>query len=701
MGGVLKKDIVSRIYLLYGFMLLAAIAILFRIFQIQFTQGEHWISKAKIQTFKYSDVKAIRGNIYAENHNLLATSVPIYDIYWDSKIVDAKLFYENLDSIAIGYHKIFPSESVQSFKKRLEKAFNQNRRYYRIRRRISYSELKQLKTLPIFNRGKYKGGLITEKFDYRKRPYKMLAKRTIGNYNSQKKAYVVGLEGAYDEYLSGDDGVRIKQKTSGGWKPLYLFDETIKEPIDGMDVITTIDVNLQDVAENSLYRELEKNKADWGCAVLMEVKTGRIKAIANLKADTANHTYYEGFNYAIGYATEPGSTFKLASMMVALEDHKISPNDIIKTGDGAFKYYDKTIHDSHKDGFGDITASQVLEKSSNVGIFKIILDAYESQPHKFIEGVYALGLNKPLGLEIKGEAMPYIKTPKDKTWSKLSLPWMSIGYELKLTPMQVLTFYNAVANDGKMVKPTFVKELRKTGVIKKTFEPEILNPKISSASTIKEVQKMLEGVVQHGTAQGLKHSPYPIAGKTGTAQIFQKNRYNKRNYSASFVGYFPADDPKYSCIVVINNPNRGLYYASLVAVPVFKDIADKIYATDLDIQIPHKEDTIYQAPNSKVGAHYDISKIYQNLDFKIVSDVEDASYVYAKAQADSLSFYKRKIQYGVMPNVKYMSAKDAVYMLEEMGLKVEIKGVGKVIEQSIVPGAKIRKGSLVNLKLKV
>ncbi len=699
MAGVLKKDIVSRIYLLYGFILIIAIAIVFRIFQIQFTQGEHWIAESKSQSYKYFNVKAIRGNIYGEDHNLLATSVPIYDIYWDSKVVDSKLFYEKLDTLAIAYHSIFPSESVKSFKNRIEKAFNQKRRYFRIRRRISYSEMKKLKLLPIFNRGKYKGGLITEKFDYRKRPYKMLAKRTIGNFNLIKQEYVVGLEGAYNNYLSGEDGVRIKQKTSGGWKPLYLFDKTIKEPIDGMDVITTIDVNLQDVAENSLYRELMKNKADWGCAVLMEVKTGRIKAIANLKADTAHHTYYEGFNYAIGYATEPGSTFKLASMMVTLEDKLINPDDIIHTGNGAFTYYGKTIHDSHHGGFGDITASQVLEKSSNIGVFKIVLNAFENKPHEFIKGIYSLGLNKPLGLEIKGEAKPYIKNTDDKSWSKLSLPWMSIGYELKLTPLQVLTFYNAVANNGKMIKPSFVKELRKTGVLIKKFAPVVINPKISSASTIKQVRRMLEGVVQNGTAIALKNSPYPIAGKTGTAQIYRKS-YNKRNYSASFVGYFPANDPKYSCIVVINNPNRGLYYASSVAVPVFKDIADKIYATDLDIQIPHKEDTVYQAPNSKVGAYYDVNKIYDELNFKISSDVEDAAFVYAKAQADSLSLYKRKIQYGLMPNVKYMSAKDAVYMLEEMGLKVEVDGLGKVVEQSIAPGVKIKKGSLVTIKLK-
>lgn len=699
MATTISKDIRFRIYFLFLMVLLVAIAIILQIGKIQFVQGDIWKNKSKEQSTRYFDVAAIRGNIYSDNRSLLATSVPIYDIHWDSKVVDEKTFFSQVDSLAVAYNKVFPNVSVKAFKSKLTRAHDSGNRYLKIRRRVSYSEMKAIKAMPIFREGKYRGGLITEKTDYRKRPYKTLAKRTIGNYNSQQSKYIVGLEGAYDKYLKGENGVRIKQKTAGGWRPLYLFDETIKEPVNGMDIITTIDVDLQDVAESSLYRELMKNKADWGCAILMEVKTGKIKAIANLKADTATNSYYEGFNYAIGYATEPGSTFKLASMMVALEDKKVNPDDIISTGDGAFTYYGKTIHDSHHGGFGDLTVSQVLEKSSNIGVFKIVLKGFESEPHKFISDIYSLGLNKPLGLEIKGEAKPYIKTPKDKTWSKLSLPWMSIGYELQLTPMQILTFYNAVANNGKKVKPIFVTELSKTGKTTKSFKPVVLNPQISSIETINKVQKMLEGVVQNGTAMMLKNSPYPIAGKTGTAQIYNKS-YNKRNYQASFVGYFPADNPKYSCIVVINNPNRGLYYASSVAVPVFKDISDKIYATDLDIQIHMEDDTVMQAPNSKVGPTNDVEGVYKYLNFNFISQPDDASYEYAVASHDSLNLYKRPLQYGLMPNVKYMTAKDAIFLLEEMGLKVELEGVGKVVEQSRTAGQRVVKGDLVKLKLR-
>lgn len=698
MASTITKDIKIRIYLLFTVVFLAAMAIAGRIIQIQFFQGDYWKEKSKEQSYKNFTVRAVRGNIYSEHHNLLATSVPIYDIYWDSKVVDKKTFYANIDSIAIGFHQIFPSVSVVSFKSKMVRAFEKKMRYFPISKRISYSELKKLSLLPIFKEGKYTGGLITENSDYRKRPYQLLAQRTIGNYNYTKNSYEVGLEGAYNQYLKGSDGIRIMQKTSGGWRPMYLFDKTVKEPIDGLDVITTIDVNLQDVAENSLYRELVKHQADWGCAILMEVETGRIKAIANLKADTSNHSYYEGFNYAIGTAMEPGSTFKLASLMVALEDKKVLPTDIIKTGNGKYTYYGKTIHDSHEGGYGDITVNQVFEKSSNIGVMMIALKGYESEPSRFINSIYKMGINKPLGLEIKGEASPYIKSPEDKTWSKLSLPWMSIGYELSMTPMQVLTFYNAVANNGKMVKPTFVKELRKTGSVKKEFKSQVINPQISSLETIKMVQKMLEGVVQHGTASSLKNSPYPIAGKTGTAQIYTK-QYNKRNYQASFVGYFPADNPKYSCIVVVNNPNRGLYYASLVAVPVFKDIADKIYATDFSIQDHRIEDSIFQAPSSKVGAYDDVAGIYKTFQFPFNSTIDQTSYVSAVASADSVAMYQRKLQYGLMPNIKYMTAKDAIFLLEEMGLIVEINGVGKVVQQSINAGSKISKGQTVKLIL--
>ncbi len=695
MARALRKSSVIRIYALYALMVLAALTILGKIIQLQFIENEHWEKISEKQRFKKIDVKAIRGNIYSANNNLLATSVPIYNLFWDAVVVKQPIFYENLDSMAIGFANIYKNENKHAFKKRIKDSYERRKRYVRIRRNVTYAELKQIKKLPIFNLGKYRGGLIIEKQERRKRPYGMLAKRTIGNFSIYKNEYVVGLEGAYNHILQGTDGKRLQKKISGGWQ--YEFSDTLVDPINGIDIITTLDVNLQDVAETSLNKALEIHKADWGCVIVMEVKTGHIKAIANLKHDTARNNYYEGFNYAIGTATEPGSTFKLATMMVCLENKVVTPKSIIKTGNGSYTHHDATIHDSHENG--DITASQVLELSSNVGIFKIVLKGFENKPQEFIDGIYSMNLNEPLGLQIKGEDKPYIKTPQDKSWSKLSLPWMSIGYELKLTPMQVLNFYNAVANNGKMVRPSFVKAIHKTGETKQEFETEIINPQISSAKTISQVQKMLEGVVENGTAKALKNSPYPIAGKTGTAQISNKKGYNKRNYQASFVGYFPADNPKYSCIVVVNNPSTGQYYASTVVVPVFKDIADKIYASDLSMQVHAEKDTIFIAPNSKVGANKSIVEIYNYLGYEIKNPELQASYIAGYATNDSIKLYKRKLTHNKMPNLKNMTAQDAIFLIEELGLTAKINGFGKVINQSIPKNTRINSGDIVTITM--
>ncbi len=700
MSNQLQKDIVWRIYLLYGFMLLAAFAIFVRIFQIQFVQGAYWKERSKEQSYKYVNEAAIRGNIFADDYSLLATSVPIYDVYWDAKVIEQKDLYDHVDSMALAYNKIFQDESALAFKNRILKAHKNKRRYYLLRKKVSYAELGKLQKIAIFKRGKYRGGLITEKFDIRKRPYKDLARRTIGTFNNTVNRYVVGLEGAYDVYLKGTDGVRIKQKTSGGWRPTYTFDKTVKEPVDGNDVVTSIDIELQDVAEESLQRELQKHRADWGCVVLMEVKTGKVKAIANLKADTAAGIYYEAYNYAIGAAMEPGSTFKLATMMAALEDGKVKPDDIISTGAGHYTYKQKTIHDSHDGGYGDITAAEVFMHSSNVGFFKIALNGYEKEPQKFYDRIYKMGIQKPLGIELSGESSPYIKNTKDKTWSRLSLPWMSIGYELRMTPLQILTFYNAVANDGEMVKPSFVNELSKTGKTIKAFDTKILNKAVCSRETAEILQKMMEGVVQSGTGVALKKSPYPVAGKTGTAQIYTSS-YNKRNYQASFVGYFPADNPQYSCIVVVNNPSMGSYYAATVAVPVFKDIADKIYATSLNLQVHQKPDTIFQAPYAKVGQYQEIAEIYQHFKFKPAMEAQAYQYVATEVKSDTISFIMRPIADGLMPNLKNMSAKDAIFLLEDLGLKVQIVGAGRVVTQSLMPGTKTNKGQNVILNLQI
>jgi len=421
--------------------------------------------------------------------------------------------------------------------------------------------------------------------------------------------------------------------------------------------------------------------------------------MANLTRDTATGNYYESFNYAIGRAVEPGSTFKLASLMVALEDKKVSLNDIIKTGDGEYIYKGKKMTDSHEGGFGDLSVKQVLEHSSNVGVFKIIIDAYESNPQKFIDGIYRMGLHNKLGIRIKGEPTPYIKNPSDKTWSGISLPWMSIGYEMSITPLQLLTFYNAVANNGVMVKPMFVNAISRTGKINTEFKTTILNKQIASPKVIAMAQEMLEGVVKEGTAKILKSSPYPVAGKTGTAQTNYSERQKRRRYRASFAGYFPADNPRYSIIVVIDNPKGYVYYASQLTVPVFKDIADKIYAHDLSMQHDDPISKEFTAPASLYGDQDNIRSIYNFLSYQTTTSAPEAAWASGTEKENIVGLYTRNYQKGVLPSLKGLNARDAIYFLEGLGYTVQINGAGKVISQSIPAGTRVVKGAIITLKL--
>ena len=694
-----KKGIMSRVYIMFGIMALVATIIIGRILYIQIYLGDELEQVSKQQSYRNQAVKAVRGNIYSAKNELLATSIPIYTLYWDSKVVNQDVFEEQIDSLAYYFNELFPQMSASSFKKNLSRAHRKGKRYFRIARNVEHAQLKQIRKMPIFRLGKYKGGLIVEKADRRKRPYKMLAKRTIGIFSNVKQDYVVGLEGAYNDVLKGVDGMRIEKRVPGGWRPIFVQGPAQTEPVDGADIVTSINVNIQDVAENSLMRQLKKSRADWGCVVLMEVKTGQIKAIANLKRDTATGNYYESYNYAIGTPVEPGSTFKLASLMVALEDKKVKLEDIVHTGEGEIIYKNKKMTDSHEGGFGDLSVKGVLEHSSNVGVFKIILKAYESDPQKFIDGIYRMGLQNKLGLQIKGEGQPYIKNPSDKTWSGISLPWMSIGYEMSLTPLQMLTFYNAVANDGVMVKPSFVNQISRTGTVIEQYETEVINPRIASPEVIKMAQEMLEGVVQEGTATMLKSSPYRIAGKTGTAQTNYSQRQKRRRYRASFAGYFPADNPRYSIIVVVENPKDGIYYASQITVPVFKDIADRIYAHALDIQQADKVFEGFSAPESLYGEQDDIRSIYTLFGYQTSTPNPEAQWAAAVTRNDNVGLYVRNYQKGILPNLKGMTARDVVYFLEGIGYHVQINGIGKVISQSIPAGTRVVEGAQIKIEL--
>ncbi|MCD4696480.1 MAG: transpeptidase family protein [Bacteroidales bacterium] len=699
----IKTDILWRVYLVYLAMLLFALAIITKVAYIQFVEGPELQKKAKEQSLKYFNVEAVRGNIFASDGSLLATSVPIFDIRMDvaSPLISAAYFQNHVDALARELSGLFKDKSKYQYKKNLMKERKKGNRYYLIKRNVTYEQLKSLRNFSIFNKGKYRGGLIIIPKTKRKKPFSLLAERTIGyeNKNSNKN---VGIEGAYSQYLSGRDGTQLRRRiNNGNWVP--VFDENEVEPENGKDIITTIDINIQDVAESALYNHLIEHQAEWGCAVLLEVETGHIKAIANLTKVKNSDTYKEDYNYAVGAAIEPGSTFKIASMIALLEDDKINLEDTIDIGKGYAMYSGLTIQDVHGVRDGRVSIKEVLTLSLNSGTSKLVYENYASNPQKYIDRLYDMSINHKTGIDISGEGNPYIKNTKDKFWSKVSLPFMSIGYELQITPLQLLTFYNAIANDGRMVKPMFVTQVKKAGKSIKTFDPEVINKSICSDATIEKAQELLEGVVEAGTATSLNKSVYKIAGKTGTAQIADPaTGYNKRDYNASFVGYFPADDPKYSCIVVVSKPSTGRYYASSVAVPVFKEIANKVYATDLEIH-HHKSDEPVSSsyPVYATGYKDELEFVYESLEIPIDSLSTNSDWAIALKADSAVRLETRIIKENLVPNVKGMGARDAVYVLENLGLKVKITGRGFVKEQSLTPGTRVRKGNLIFIKLSV
>lgn len=698
----IKADILWRVFLVYIAMFIFGLAIIAKVIYIQVAEGDELLARADSLTIRYFNVEASRGNICAVDESLLATSVPMFDIRMDvaSPLISNEDFQQQVGPLADGLSRLFKNKSAWEYKSTLIKQRQKGNRYFLIRNNVTYEELQVLRELPLLKRGKYKGGLIIQPKTRRQKPFGSLALRTIGYENATEDLYV-GLEGAYTEVLSGKNGKQLRRRINNGdWVP--VFDENEVEPVNGRDIITTIDVNLQDVAESSLYDHLVEHNARWGCAVLMEVETGHIKAIANLTRINGTSKYREDYNYAVGQSVEPGSTFKLPSMIALFEDGLTNLDDTMDIGKGYAMYSGLTIKDVHGIRDGKVSIREVFEKSSNVGVSKLVNEKYSSQPRKFIDRLYEMSLNESLDLEIPGEGTPYIKNPKDKSWSKVSLPFMSIGYELRLTPLQTLTFYNAIANNGRMVRPMFVKEIREAGRVQKRFETVTINKSVCSDQSLAMAHEILEGVVQQGTATSLKSAPYRVAGKTGTAQIATPNKgYDKTNYNASFVGYFPADNPKYSCIVVVSRPSTGRYYASSVAVPVFKEIADKVYATNLEIQ---QEDTL---PNSTsyplyaTGYQEELKKLYHSFEIPLDSMSTNAEWAIALQSDSSVLLDTRIFREGLVPNVKGMGARDAVYVLENLGLKVQVTGRGFVREQSIKAGTRLTKGGQITIRLSV
>ena len=658
-----EKNILNRMYFVAGGMFIFAFFVAFKLVNIQITDGDKYRKLAEDRTEKMFQIPANRGNLYAGDGSLLATSVPKYEIRFDALAPNNADFEENINALGQGLAKILGREPSY-YVNRMRKARINRNRYLFVAKDLGYSKYLAVKSLPLFKKGPYKGGIIAEQRIVREHPLEKMAERTVGYERRDENGYYtrVGLEGAFSNYLRGKEGRRLKQRIAQGqWKPIGI--DNIVEPEDGYDVISTIDVNVQDVAHHALLESLEEFEADHGCVVVMDTKSGEVKAISNL-GRTKDGKYYEDRNYAVYESHEPGSTFKLMAMVAALEDKVIDTSDVVDTENGRVKFYDRTVYDSHWGGYGKISAAKAFEVSSNTAFAKMINESYKDDPKRFLKRLYNMDLNNKLGLSIKGEGLPRFPYPGDKNWYGTTLPWMAFGYGVSMTPLQILTFYNAIANEGEMVKPRFIREVKKWDVSVEKFDKEVINPAICSKETIHQVKQMMKNVVERGTAKNIYSPDFSMAGKTGTCQTeywIEPNRY-----IASFAGYFPADNPKYSCIVVIHKPKKSLgYYGNIVAAPVFKKIAQKIYS-----------------------------------DTPIVDEVQLVEMNTEKTKNDYDSYYKKvQNQYNIIPDLKGMSGMDAISILENMGVKVQFEGSGKVKSQSVKPGQKVVKNQQITLQL--
>jgi cell division protein FtsI (penicillin-binding protein 3) len=705
-----KKDILWRVYLCFLGIVVFSIVILGRAVYIQQVQGSYWREQAKDQQQKFVEIDAQRGTIYSEDGRMLSTSTPYFDIYVDFaaeglRDKNGKRFEDNLDSLSIGLATMFPEKSKASWRRELKNGYQKKNRYYLLKKNLTFQQYKQLRSLPLVREGKNKSGFIADVKDKRLNPFGLLANRTIGlsreyiDSGGNMRSMNVGLEKTYDDQLRGESGKRLMRKIAAGvFAPV---DGSEIEPQNGKDIITTLDVNIQDIAENALLNVLTTNECEYGTCIVMEVATGKVKAIANLSR-REDGSYWENFNYAI-QASEPGSTFKLATMLSLLEDQLITLQQHINLEGGSWNVNGRTVYDTEDHGT-DATIKHAFELSSNVGMAKLAMTYYAKNPNRFINHIKKLRFDQPTGIDLLGEAQPVIKTPKSRTWSATSLPWMSFGYEVMVSPLQTLMLYNAVANGGKMMKPYLVNAVQENGVTIHANQPQVLEESICSAKTLKLLRECLEGVCEEGTGAVLfKGAPYKVAGKTGTALMANGNRgYSDHIYQSSFAGYFPADHPQYSCIVVIRNkPFAPVYYGAKIAGPVFKELADKLYALNADQsrglkQLALKKDSSYYR---YAGATEDLKEVMEKLNMKYrdSAKTEEWAHVYAVNYQPVIN--NRNVSNKIMPDMRGMGLKDALFLLENRKMKVVFHGRGKVNSQSIEPGTYVSNHQTVTLEL--
>ncbi len=649
-------------------MFIFALLVVFKLVTIQFVQGDAYRELAEERTIKNVEIPANRGNVYSADGSLLATSVPKYDIRIDAVTPSQNTFEKYLKPLCDSLAK-FHGKSSNFYQQNIRKARENKNRYFLLGRNMGYSDYLKFRNFPLLELGAFKGGLIVEQTTKREHPMGGIAQRTIGYERIDEHGNITrpGIDGAFGvKYLRGTNGRRLKQRIGKGqWKPIEDYNQI--EPKDGYDIYTTLDVNIQDIAHHALLEQLEKYKADHGCVVVMDRRSGEIKAISNLGRNSEG-LYYERLNYAVGESHEPGSTFKLMALAAALEDKVIDTSDIVDTEKGILTYYGKQVRDSKNGGYGKISVAKAFEVSSNTGIVKAIYESYKTKPRKFVERLYAMNLNDKLDIPIIGEGEPIIPHPDNKKrWSGIALQWMAYGYGVSFTPLQTLTFYNAIANDGEMVKPRFLKEVKEFGTTIESFDKEVINEQICSPETVSKLKQLLKNVVKkkHGTGHRLYSENFSMAGKTGTCQKDYSDK-DKLNYISSFVGFFPAENPKYSCIVVIHEPDKSVgYYGADVSGPVFKKIAQKIYTdTPITDDINNLQEKLVSVEKS-FDAYYEVTQKYKT----------------------------------IMPDVKGMPAMDALAILENMGMRVRLIGSGNVKSQSVPKGTKLKSKQTVVLEL--
>ena len=699
-----KRDILWRVYLSYILVIIVSFAILGKAFYIQQVQGKYWRSLSDSLHQRIAEIPAARGTIYSEDGQMLSTNIPQFDITIDFRVEplhekNGKIFRENIDSLSIALAGLFKDQSADKYKSDLTAAYESREGNYEFKKKIDYRQYLSLSKFPLFKLGRYKSGMIAQEKNVRLNPYENIGYRTIGLARDENK---VGLELSYDTVLNGRNGRQLVRAIAGGVTVPVEEGEFEIAPETGKDIVSTLDVFIQEVTENALMRMMIKNQATYGIAMVMEVKTGKIKAIANL-GKMGEGVYREDLNYAMT-PTEPGSTFKLVTLLSALEDGKVTLNSTVDLEGGVWRVANQTVYDSEKHGKHQATVLEAFEESSDVGMAKIAMTHYNNNVEAYFKHLTKLRLDSTSGIDLIGEKQPRIVKPGSKMWGPTTLPWMAFGYNIEIAPIQTLNLYNAIANNGVMMRPYLVNSIQEEGRVIKTFLPKVYNAQLCKPTTIRDLRIALEGVCINGTAKTLfKNSLYKVAGKTGTALVANGNKgYGEGIYQSSVAGYFPADNPQYTCVVIIKNrAHAPVFYGGAVAGPVFKEISDRLYSTYIQNKlgiapvVQLKDSAVFKYAVSKMS----LKTIANQLSLKYQDSSVNNDWVALEGNGNRIKATQQIISDTTMPNITGMKLQDALWLCEKKGLVVKCVGRGKVIKQSIVQGQYIQKGQQIQIEL--